>query len=47
MEDRTWQLYRVSQVADDEKGNLLGRYRGRSEATKAISEMAYKPEPRW
>lgn len=47
LEGGTWQLFRVAQVVDDEKGNLLGRYRGRGDATKAISEMAYKPEPRW
>jgi hypothetical protein len=47
LEDRTWQLFRVGQVDDSEKGTILGRYRGRGEATKAISEMAYKPEPRY
>jgi len=46
-EDSKWNLYRVDAVKDDEKGDLIGRYRGRGDATKVIGEMAYKPEPRW
>ena len=33
--------------ADDEKGMVLGKYQRRGDATKAIAEMAYQPEPRW
>jgi len=45
--DKRWNLYRVQAVADDEKGGLIGSYRGRRDATKVIMEMAYKPEPQW
>jgi hypothetical protein len=46
-DDKKWNLYRVDAVKDDENGDLVGRYRGRGDATKVIAEMAYKPEPRW
>ncbi len=42
-----WDLYRVNSTSDDENGALLGKYRARGDATKAVKEMAYKPEPRW
>lgn len=46
-DDKRWSLYRVEAVKDDEKGHLVGRYKGRGDATKVIAEMAYQPEPRW
>jgi len=46
-DDSKWNLYRVEAVSDDETGDLLGRYKGRADATKVVAEMAYKPEPRW
>lgn len=46
MENRMWQLCRVVQVGDSEDGNDLGRYRGRGDATKAVADMAHRPEPR-
>lgn len=46
-DDKMWDLYRVNSIADDEEGALLGKYRARGDASKAIKEMAYKPEPRW
>jgi hypothetical protein len=44
--DRRWELQRIS-VLDDLKGEFIGCYGGRGDATKAVREMAYKPEPRW
>jgi hypothetical protein len=32
---------------DDQNGELVGRYAGRTEATRVVGEIAYKPEPRW
>jgi hypothetical protein len=46
-EEKMWYLYRVHSTLDDDTGALIGRYRGRGEATKVVAEMAYKPEPRW
>ena len=46
-DDKMWDLYRVNSIADDEEGALVGKYRARGDATKAVKEMAYKPEPRW
>jgi hypothetical protein len=42
-----WNLYRVSSTSQDEEGALIGKYKGRGDATKVIAEMAYKPEPKW
>ena len=46
-DDKMWDLYRVNSIADDEEGALIGKYRARGDASKAVKEMAYKPEPRW
>jgi hypothetical protein len=45
--DKRWCLCRVKAVSADEHGSELGRYQTRGDATKAVTEMAYKPEPRW
>jgi hypothetical protein len=45
--DRMWHLHRVNSVSDNEEGALLGKYQKRRDATKAVAEMAYQPEPRW
>jgi hypothetical protein len=45
-QDKKFHLSRVKSV-DDGGGVLVGRYSGRTEATKAVGEMAYRPEPRW
>jgi hypothetical protein len=45
--DKMWQLYRVKAIPDDEEGVLIGKYRARGDATKVVTEMAYKPEPKW
>ncbi|RUV49059.1 hypothetical protein EOB77_21215 [Mesorhizobium sp. M7A.F.Ca.MR.228.00.0.0] len=42
--DKMWNLYRVSSVSEEDQGALIGKYRGRADATKVISQMAYKPE---
>lgn len=44
--DKKFHLFRVKSP-DDQNGELVGRYAGRTEATKAVGEMAYKPETRW
>jgi hypothetical protein len=45
--EKMWHLHRVKSVADEEPGPRLGTYRGKREATKAVAEMAFQPEPRW
>ncbi|WP_340316146.1 hypothetical protein [Rhizorhabdus argentea] len=44
--DKRVHLLRVNEI-DDANGYLIGRYSRRTEATKVVTEMAYKPEPRW
>jgi hypothetical protein len=44
--DKTWNLHRINGV-DDQGGALMGTYRRRADATKAVAAMAYLPEPRW
>ncbi len=45
--DKKWNVYRVQSTSDEEEAPVIGTYRGRGDAMKAIKEMAYKPEPRW
>lgn len=45
--NKRWSLCRVKAVDDAEKADILGTYSGRSDATKAVKQMAYQPEPRW
>lgn len=42
-----WQLSRVKDVSDHETADALGTYGGRADATKALKQLAYQPEPRW
>lgn len=44
--DRKWELCRLSSI-DELKGEYIGSYSGRGDATKVVSDMAYKAEPRW
>lgn len=44
--DKKFHLFRVGSL-DDQEGEQVGRYAGRTEATKAVAEMAYNPEARW
>lgn len=44
--DDRLRLYRVQQVDDDERGEVLGIYQSRGDATKAVKEIAYRPERR-
>jgi len=37
--DKRWTLYRIKEVSD--KGELLGTYRGRGDANKALQTIAY------
>jgi hypothetical protein len=43
--DKKLEVWRV-QAMDDAAGRLLGRYQGRPDATKAVGQVAYQPEPR-
>ncbi|WP_404479310.1 hypothetical protein [Novosphingobium sp. BL-52-GroH] len=43
---RRLELSRVESL-DDVKGDFIGSYTRRADATKTVSEMAYKSEPRW
>jgi hypothetical protein len=45
--DKMWHLHRVNSTSDGEKGNVIGKYQRRGDATKVVAEMAYKPEPNW
>lgn len=45
--NKRWSLCRVKAVDDAESADTLGSYGGRSDATKAVKQMAYQPEPRW
>lgn len=42
-DDKRFNLIRVATI-DDSDGDLLGRYLSRGDATKALQEIAYKPE---
>lgn len=44
-EGRSRSLFRISTI-DDSNPRLVGNYENRTHATKAVSEMAYQPEPR-
>ncbi len=43
--DKRWTLYRVKTTED--AGVQLGMYQGRREASKALEQIAYAPEPQW
>jgi hypothetical protein len=41
--DKMWQAFRTASV-DDRNGRFIGKYKRRGDASKAIQEIAYKPE---
>lgn len=43
--DKMWQLHRIEAIGD--KGALVGKYQKRGDATKALAQVAYQPDPRW
>ncbi|BCG73361.1 hypothetical protein MesoLj113a_45190 [Mesorhizobium sp. 113-1-2] len=45
--DKMWNLYRVDSVSEEDERALIGKYRGRGDATKVVSQTAYQPEPKW
>jgi len=45
--NKMWRLFRVKSVSDDEMGVEVGNYQARGNATKAVKQMAYQPEPKW
>jgi hypothetical protein len=47
IDDKRWKLDRVETVSDDAKSAYIGKYQGRREATKALSQVAYQPDVRW
>jgi hypothetical protein len=45
-EDKMWKLQRIESV-EDTGGGLIGTYRTRGDATKALGQVAFQPETRW
>ncbi|ASY58300.1 hypothetical protein SS05631_c33860 [Sinorhizobium sp. CCBAU 05631] len=45
--DKRWDLHRVNAPTADEKGQHIGRYGGRGDATKVVAQIAYQAEPRF
>ena len=43
--DKRWSLFRV--MAPEDPGALLGTYKGRRDANKALEKIAYVSEPQW
>lgn len=43
--DRRWDMYRIE--GPEDAGKLVGTYRTRGDASKALKLLAYQPEPRW
>ena len=43
--NKQWRLQRIA-FPEDQKGIVLGVYGSRREATKALKQLAYRPEPR-
>ena len=41
--DKMWQLHRIASL-DDADGKLVGKYRTRGDATKALAQVAYQAE---
>jgi hypothetical protein len=44
--DKKWELFRTEGF-DDPNPPTIGRYANRGDVTKALSKLAYEPEPRW
>ena len=44
-EGKTRNPFRISAI-DDPDPRLIGKYQNRTDAAKAVSEVAYQPEPR-
>jgi hypothetical protein len=45
-EDKRFELYQVNSV-EDKKGAMIGIYRSRGDASKALKQVAYQPGPKW
>lgn len=45
--DKRWDLHRVSAPSAEEKGQHIGRYGGRGDATRVVAQIAYQAEPRY
>jgi hypothetical protein len=43
--DKSWTMYRVQEVDDTAAGELIGRYRSRSDANKVLAKATYETEP--
>ncbi|HET9159363.1 MAG TPA: hypothetical protein VFN88_02025 [Caulobacteraceae bacterium] len=43
--DDRWELYRIESTED--AGSTIGTYRSRGDASRALVQLAYRPEPRW
>lgn len=42
--DKRWDLHHVNAPSVEEKGQLVGRYRGRGDATKVVAQVAYQTD---
>ncbi|MFY7854486.1 MAG: hypothetical protein ACOVQ6_22225 [Brevundimonas sp.] len=43
--DRRWDMFRIDSAED--AGKRVGTYRTRGDASRALTQLAYQPEPRW
>jgi hypothetical protein len=43
--DKSWSMYRIQEVDDLTKGEMIGRYRSRGDASKVVAKAAFEPEP--
>ncbi len=42
--DKSWNMYRVQEIDDTSRGELIGRYRSRGDAAKLVTKAAFEPE---
>jgi hypothetical protein len=42
--DKSWNMYRVQEIDDTARGDLIGRYRSRGDAAKVVAKAAFEPE---
>ena len=43
--DKSWTMYRVQEVDDLTKGEMIGRYRSHGDASKVVAKAAFEPAP--
>jgi hypothetical protein len=45
--DKTWEMHRVREIDDRERGQLVGHYRSRGDASAVVAKAAFEEEPSW